>query len=105
MLCPSAKTRHKSVPTASTQKRSRAPPSQRRAGENQQTWVYHIIPSAAYSSFKPVEDPTNRLKPVFHQLPDQLRRDPFDLNPTASWLDKLHLVAGAGDLAMKFGVG
>lgn len=64
--------------------------------ENQQAWVYRIIPSAAHSSFKPVEDPTNGLKPVFHQLPNQLRWDPFDLNPTASWLDGLHLVAGVG---------
>lgn len=73
--------------------------------ENQQTWVYRIIPSAVHSSFKLVEDRTNCLKPVFHQLRNQLRWDPFDLNPTASWLDGLHLVAGAGDPAMKSGVG
>jgi homogentisate 1,2-dioxygenase len=73
--------------------------------ENQQTWVYRIIPSAAHSSFKPVDDSANRLKPVFHHLPNQLRWDPFDLNPTVDWLDGMHLVAGAGDPAMKSGLG
>lgn len=66
--------------------------------------MYRIVPSAAHSSFEPV-DSGGRLKAKFHQLPNQIRWNPFDNNTAVDWLDGLRLVAGAGDPAMKSGVG
>lgn len=40
-----------------------------------------------------------------HQIPDQMRWDPFDLNQEVDWIRGLTKVAGAGDPAMKTGVG
>lgn len=70
---------------------------------NQQTWVYRIIPSAAHSSFQPIPS-GNRLKPEFNQIPNQLRWDPFDINPDVDWIEGLHMVAGSGDPALKNGI-
>lgn len=66
--------------------------------------MYRVIPSAAHSSFEPV-DSAGKLKSKFHQLPNQLRWDPFDHNSELDWLSGLQLLAGAGDPAMKTGVG
>src|SRR5271156_5576624 len=53
--------------------------------ENLQSWLYRILPAAAHSDFQPYEgqplglspdDPTVKL----HQIPNQLRWDPFDLD-------------------------
>ncbi|KAJ5782585.1 hypothetical protein N7457_004359 [Penicillium paradoxum] len=71
--------------------------------ENQQTWAYRIIPSAVHSSFEPVAS-GNRFKPDFNQIPNQLRWDPFDINPDVDWIEGLHMVAGSGDPALKNGV-
>jgi homogentisate 1,2-dioxygenase len=79
--------------------------------ENQQTWLYRIIPASSHSSFEPKEADTYNLKPEskpnerFFQIPNQLRWDPFDLDETVDWVHSLHLVAGAGDPAMKSGIG
>lgn len=40
-----------------------------------------------------------------HQIPNQLRWDPFDLDETVDWIHGLKLVAGAGDPTMKHGIG
>jgi homogentisate 1,2-dioxygenase len=40
-----------------------------------------------------------------HQVPNQLRWDPFDLDETADWVHSLKLVAGAGDPTLKHGIG
>jgi homogentisate 1,2-dioxygenase len=79
--------------------------------ENQQTWLYRIIPASAHSPFEPKEADTYNLNPEskpnerFFQIPNQLRWDPFDLDETVDWVHSLHLVAGAGDPAMKSGIG
>ncbi|KAJ5497237.1 hypothetical protein N7463_009224 [Penicillium fimorum] len=71
--------------------------------ENQQTWAYRIIPSAAHSSFEPAPS-GNRLKTKFNQIPNQLRWDPFDINADVDWIEGLHIVAGSGDPALKNGI-
>ncbi|CAN9221987.1 unnamed protein product [Alternaria alternata] len=57
--------------------------------ENQQTWLYRILPSCGHSNFEPRD----------------YDGDPFDLDETVDWVHSLHLVAGAGDPTMKSGVG
>ena len=42
---------------------------------------------------------------MLHQIPNQLRWDPFDLDETVDWVHSLRLVAGAGDPTMKQGIG
>ena len=48
---------------------------------------------------------TGRSSKQFHMLPNQLRWSPFDLDKTASWMQSLHLVAGAGEPTLKLGMG
>ena len=81
--------------------------------QNQQTWLYRILPSASHQNFEPVQpDSPNALATPspsfgkhFNAIPNQLRWDPFDLNHTVSWIHSLNLVAGAGDPTMKQGIG
>jgi homogentisate 1,2-dioxygenase len=79
--------------------------------ENQQTWLYRIIPASAHSPFEQKELETYNLNPEskpnerFFQIPNQLRWDPFDMDESVDWVHSLHLVAGAGDPAMKSGLG
>ncbi|SLM38688.1 homogentisate-dioxygenase [Lasallia pustulata] len=76
--------------------------------ENQQTWLYRILPAAAHSPFEPRESSTYDTNPdrkKLHQIPNQLRWDPFDLDESVDWVHSLHLVAGAGDPTMKQGIG
>src|SRR5437762_3462219 len=74
--------------------------------ENQQTWLYRILPAAAHSRFYPREASTgNTSYQKLHQIPNQLRWNPFDLDENADWVHSLHLVAGAGDPTMKSGLG
>ncbi|PGH08214.1 homogentisate 1,2-dioxygenase [Blastomyces parvus] len=78
--------------------------------ENQQTWLYRILPSAAHKPFVEVDSSTyhTSLAKDAHslkQIPNQLRWNPFDFNEDADWVHGLHLVAGAGDPAMKAGLG
>jgi homogentisate 1,2-dioxygenase len=79
--------------------------------ENQQTWLYRILPASAHSPFEARETSTFDTNPGihgkerWHQIPNQLRWDPFDLDETVDWVHSLHLVAGAGDPTMKSGVG
>ena len=71
--------------------------------ENQQSWVYRIIPSAAHSGF--VSVPTkNSLAAEFNFVPDQLRWDPFDVNDGVDFITGMNMVGGAGDPALKNGV-
>ena len=76
--------------------------------ENQQTWLYRILPAAAHSPFEPRESRTYNTNPgatKLHQIPNQLRWDPFDLDESVDWVHGLQLVAGAGDPTMKQGIG
>ncbi|KKZ63875.1 homogentisate 1,2-dioxygenase [[Emmonsia] crescens] len=78
--------------------------------ENQQTWLYRILPSAAHAPFVEEEPSTyhTSLAKDAHslkQIPNQLRWNPFDFDENVDWVHGLHLVAGAGDPAMKNGLG
>lgn len=71
--------------------------------ENQQTWVYRIIPSASHRTFEPIST-SNAFDAKLEYLPNQLRWDPFDVNQEVDWVQGLNMVAGAGDPALKNGV-
>ncbi|GAD97573.1 homogentisate 1,2-dioxygenase [Paecilomyces variotii No. 5] len=78
--------------------------------ENKQTWVYRILPAAAHENFQPVDEATYHTHMTtetgkLHQIPNQLRWDPFDIDETVDWVHGLHLVAGAGDPTLKSGLG
>ncbi|KAJ9647830.1 hypothetical protein H2199_001606 [Coniosporium tulheliwenetii] len=79
--------------------------------ENQQSWLYRILPASAHSAFSPRESRTYNTNPEskphekFFQIPNQLRWDPFDMDESVDWVHSLHLVAGAGDPATKSGIG
>jgi homogentisate 1,2-dioxygenase len=79
--------------------------------ENQQTWLYRILPASAHKPFEPRESTTYNTNPEskphekIYQIPNQLRWDPFDMDETVDWVHSLHLVAGAGDPTMKTGIG
>ena len=76
--------------------------------ENQQSWLYRILPSPAHTNFEPREHDTYNTNPTgktFHHLPNQLRWDPFDLDESVDWVHSLKLIAGAGDPTMKSGLG
>jgi len=77
--------------------------------ENQQSWLYRILPSAAHEPFTELEASSFHLRMTtdgekLHQIPNQLRWDPFDYDIEADWIQGLHLVAGAGDPSMKSGL-
>ncbi|EGE82797.1 homogentisate 1,2-dioxygenase, variant [Blastomyces dermatitidis ATCC 18188] len=78
--------------------------------ENQQTWLYRILPSAAHQPFVEVDSSTyhtslSKDASSLKQIPNQLRWNPFDFNEDVDWVNGLHLVAGAGEPAMKTGLG
>ena len=99
--------------------------------DNQQSWLYRILPTSAHASFTQRKQsasaasrfPSNAVNKLvgkvtshqdndgdgyqrkLHYIPNQLRWDPFDLDSTVSWIDGLHLVAGAGDPTVKHGLG
>ncbi|KAK5108395.1 hypothetical protein LTR62_008351 [Meristemomyces frigidus] len=79
--------------------------------ENQQTWLYRILPASAHSPFEARETHTFDTNPGihgkerWHQIPNQLRWDPFDMDEKVDWVHSLRLVAGAGDPTMKSGLG
>ncbi|EDO04390.1 hypothetical protein SS1G_06873 [Sclerotinia sclerotiorum 1980 UF-70] len=76
--------------------------------ENQQSWLYRILPAASHQPFTPRETSSYNTNPEgnkLHQIPNQLRWDPFDLDETVDWVHSLKLVAGAGDPTLKHGIG
>ncbi len=76
--------------------------------ENKQTWLYRIIPAAAHHAFSLVEGGFNAKlgtsKKTLHQIPNQIRWDPFDLDKSHDFVGGLKMVAGAGDATMKSGI-
>ena len=75
--------------------------------ENQQSWLYRILPSASHASFESMQGEAEHLK-AFDKLthiPNQLRWDPFDFDESTDWVRGLHLVAGSGDPTLKTGIG
>lgn len=80
--------------------------------ENQQTWLHRILPASAHEPFEARETETFDKNPggvhdtaKWHQIPNQLRWDPFDMDETVDWIHSLRLVAGAGDPTVKSGLG
>lgn len=80
--------------------------------ENQQTWLHRILPASAHEPFEPRETATFDTNPgsihgthKWHQIPNQLRWDPFDIDESVDWVHSLRLVAGAGDPTVKSGLG
>lgn len=76
---------------------------------NKQSWLYRIMPSAAHSSFTRIPDIQGALpnprQSSFHQIPNQLRWDPFDIDKSVDFVRGLHMIAGAGDASTKNGLG
>ncbi|KAF5555755.1 homogentisate 1 2-dioxygenase [Fusarium mexicanum] len=71
--------------------------------QNKQSWLYRILPSAAHTVFKPYHH--NAVAKDLHLLPGQIRWNAFDINMDADWVDGMRLIAGAGDIALKTGLG
>jgi homogentisate 1,2-dioxygenase len=76
--------------------------------ENQQSWLYRILPAAAHRAWEPVKDSEYKADSLagadVQQIPNQLRWNPFDFDEAADWIRGLHLVAEAGDPVMKSGL-
>ncbi|KAK7898028.1 hypothetical protein LTR67_004660 [Exophiala xenobiotica] len=79
--------------------------------ENQQTWLYRIIPSAAHEPFEaePLQNGDqavnyNAYNHLVH-IPTQVRWDPFDMDEKADWVHSMHLLCAAGDVSAKSGMG
>ncbi|KFA54785.1 hypothetical protein S40293_00694 [Stachybotrys chartarum IBT 40293] len=83
--------------------------------DNKQTWLYRVLPSCAHPPFKPAppEAPTAQANDAdgpgakLHYIPNQLRWDPFDHDESKhlDFVSGLRLVAGAGDVTQKQGIG
>ncbi|KAJ6186512.1 Homogentisate 1-2-dioxygenase [Penicillium mononematosum] len=74
--------------------------------ENQQTWLYRILPSAAHLPYKSVGENKATLGDLTkaHHIPTQLRWDPFDLDDSHDWVTSLKLLGGVGNPATKTGL-
>jgi len=76
--------------------------------DNQQTWLYRILPSAAHSNFEPLYTQEIKQNIVsydqLHFTPDQVRFDPFDIEESVDWIGGTRLVAGSGDPKTKTGL-
>ncbi|KAG7142767.1 Homogentisate 1 like protein [Verticillium longisporum] len=75
--------------------------------ENLQSWLYRILPAASHSRFQPLENQTGSglaADTKVHQIPNQLRWNPFDIDEKADWITGMQLVGGAGDPVMKQGI-
>jgi homogentisate 1,2-dioxygenase len=85
--------------------------------ENLQAWLYRVLPAAAHGAFTPREAPPGfagdsggSSSPArFEMLPNQLRWSPFavadDGDGGPDFLSGQRLLAGAGDPALKCGLG
>ncbi|KAK9431909.1 Homogentisate 1,2-dioxygenase [Lipomyces doorenjongii] len=76
--------------------------------ENKQTWFYRIIPAASHSNFKFEHNENYNFKSRaanFHMIPNQIRWEPFDLDNSVTFRGGLRMVAGAGDITTKTGLG
>ena len=71
-----------------------------------QTWLYRILPSASHAAFEELDHSeyhTQRGQKI-HQLPMQMRWNPFDFDEQVDWIHSMHLVACSGDPTMKTGL-
>jgi homogentisate 1,2-dioxygenase len=76
--------------------------------QNQQSWLYRILPAAAHGNWEPVPssdyNPNSLIGADVEQIPNQLRWDPFDFDDSADWIRGIHLVAESGDPVAKSGL-
>ncbi|SPO05399.1 probable homogentisate 1,2-dioxygenase (HmgA) [Cephalotrichum gorgonifer] len=74
--------------------------------ENQQSWLYRILPAAAHEAFEPLPSTAGVSLGAakVHQIPNQLRWDPFDFDEEADWVNGLNYISGCGDPATKTGL-
>jgi homogentisate 1,2-dioxygenase len=79
--------------------------------ENLHSWLYRILPTASHLDFVPYETAspagnanaeTDTAK--LHNLPNQLRWDPFELDRSHDWIAGLKRIGGAGSPSSKHGV-
>ncbi|KAF3061494.1 Homogentisate 1,2-dioxygenase [Daldinia childiae] len=78
--------------------------------ENQQSWLYRILPSCAHPPFSSAAKSASKsdklIDPVkLEYIPNQLRWDPFDHDEQTDFVSGLRLIAGAGDPTLKQGIG
>lgn len=76
--------------------------------DNQQTWLYRILPAAAHHSFEAEPEEyfaLSRYDQKLHYTPTQARWDPFEIDTEADWVHSMKLLAGAGDASARSGVG
>ncbi|KAG6018879.1 hypothetical protein E4U41_003519, partial [Claviceps citrina] len=75
--------------------------------DNKQTWLYRILPSCAHPPYRPAAAAGPSPEMRMHYIPNQLRWDPFSHDEAAEcdFVTGLRLVAGAGDAALKQGLG
>ncbi|KAK6369716.1 hypothetical protein LTS17_009166 [Exophiala oligosperma] len=101
--------------------------------ENQQTWMYRILPTVAHLPFEPEPEPPRQsdhatsngvsngigtAKPNgcssfqnfndyldLAYIPTQIRWDPFDIDTTCDWVHSMRLLCAAGDVSTKSGMG
>ncbi|CAM1511988.1 Fc.00g095010.m01.CDS01 [Cosmosporella sp. VM-42] len=75
--------------------------------QNQQSWLYRILPSAAHGGFarhKPEGSDTTAIGTQRNFIPDQSRWSPFDVDKETNWVDGRKLVAGGGSPVKKTGL-
>jgi homogentisate 1,2-dioxygenase len=65
--------------------------------------MYRILPSASHISFESAE--SNTLHSSFTPIPNQIRWDPFEITNESTFITGLHLLAGAGNVESKNGIG
>lgn len=81
--------------------------------DNQQSWLYRILPSASHEEFEDFVMETKNASPQSNGValqgqplrfkPHQLRFDPFDIEEGEDWVTGQRHLAGAGEVAMKTG--
>ena len=73
---------------------------------NKQSWLYRILPAASHSSFQPADETRNPLLKAskIHQIPNQLRWSPFDIDASEDFVSGLKQISQAGDPTLKNGM-
>jgi homogentisate 1,2-dioxygenase len=67
--------------------------------------LYRILQSSTHTSFEQHQGKTESPGEQWYQIPKKLRWVSFELDVIVDWVIGLHLVAGAGDPAMKSALG
>ncbi|OBT81704.1 hypothetical protein VE02_09990 [Pseudogymnoascus sp. 03VT05] len=73
--------------------------------ENLQTSLYRVIPAAAHTDFSPAEELQAILSlddssGQMHQVPNQLRWVPFDIDPNVDWTELGHIHARPNEIVV-----